>query len=137
MERVALDTTFLIDLQNEKRRRGRSRGARAFLEANPKTELFLPVTAMGEYLEGFEDPASPAARALITPLKTLDVSDRVAATYAEVARTLRQEGRLIGTNDLWIGCTSLAAGLPLATRNSEHFQRIPGLHIIAYLDLYR
>ncbi len=41
MERVALDTTFLIDLQSEQRSRGQPRGARRFLEENLKTELLL------------------------------------------------------------------------------------------------
>jgi tRNA(fMet)-specific endonuclease VapC len=39
---------------------------------------------------------------------------------------------LIGTNDLWIGCTARAANLPLVTRNTEHFSRIPGLQVVAY-----
>ena len=132
MDRLIIDTTFLIDLQNENRRRGRSRGARAFLEAHPKTELFLPVIARGEYLEGFDDPDSPEARSLIDLLTPLEVTDRVASTYASVVRRLRREGNLIGANDLWIGSTALAAGLPLITRNPEHFARIPGLTTVDY-----
>lgn len=134
MERLALDTTFLIDLQNENRRRGSSRGARAFLEANPKASLFLPATARGEYLEGFDDPESPEARLLIDGLTPLNVTAQVATLYARAVRKLRREGKLIGTNDLWIGCTALASGLPIATRNTDHFSRIPGLTTVAYLD---
>lgn len=137
MERLALDTTFLIDLQNENRRRGPSRGARAFLETSSKTELFLPVTARGEYLEGFDDPESIEARSLIDALTPLNVTAQVATLYARVVRHLRQEGSLIGSNDLWIGCTALAAGLPIATRNPSHFDRIPGLTTVAYLDRER
>lgn len=37
MDRIALDTTFLIDLQNERRGRGQVRGAREFLESHPET----------------------------------------------------------------------------------------------------
>lgn len=58
MERIALDTTLLIDLQNERRSRGTKRGAVAFLEAHERSELFLPSVALGEYLEGFGDPES-------------------------------------------------------------------------------
>lgn len=61
MERVALDTTFLIDLQNEHRGRGRSRGARRFLEQNLETELLLSAVAQGEYLEGFKELLSTEA----------------------------------------------------------------------------
>ena len=132
MDRIALDTTFLIDLQNERRGRGQVRGARAFLESHPETELLLPAVALGEYLEGFSDPSLPEARSLVDPLKILEITEAVAHAYAVTVRHLRSAGLLIGTNDLWIGCTARAANLPLATRNTEHFSRIPGLQVIAY-----
>lgn len=132
MERVALDTTFLIDLQNERRSRGRATGAMSFLDSHQDTELVLPSVALGEYLEGFDDPTSEAARALVAPLYILDITGEVAALYATTARRLRSAGRLIGTNDLWIGCTALAANLPILTRNSSHFRRIRGLTVVDY-----
>jgi predicted nucleic acid-binding protein len=120
-------------LQNERRSRGTRRGATEFLEANPDLEVLLPSVALGEYLEGFEDPDGADARALVARLMLLDVTPDVARLYASVARSLRSRGRLIGTNDLWLGCTALAAGLPLLTRNAEHFRRIPeGLDVIEY-----
>lgn len=132
MDRAALDTTFLIDLRNEQRGRGPSRGATAFLEAHRGTVLFLPAVALGEYLEGFADPASPEARALVDPLNVLEITEHVAQVYAATVRHLRSLGQLIGTNDLWIACTARAANLPLLTRNAEHFSRIPDLQVIAY-----
>ena len=65
MERLALDTTFLIDLQNERRGRGRARRAVEFLQTRPNAELFLPVVARGEYLQGFKDPDSNEAREFV------------------------------------------------------------------------
>ena len=132
MERLALDTTFLIDLQNERRGRGQSRGAVAFLRDHPDTELLLPVVALGEYLEGFEDPTSVEARALVAPLRLLNVTTEVARLYATTARALRTAGRLIGSNDLWIGCTARASSLPIITRNVDEFRRVPGLDVVSY-----
>jgi tRNA(fMet)-specific endonuclease VapC len=132
MDRVALDTSFLIDLQNERRSRGSPRGALEFLRSNLRTEIFLPSVALGEYLEGFEDPDSDEARALVEPLQTLPVTGDVAKLYATTARALRSKGRLIGTNDLWIACTAKASDLPIATRNVEHFRRVSGLAVIRY-----
>ena len=132
MERIAIDTTFLIDLQNERRARGKSRGATAFLRAHATSELLLPAVALAEYLEGFEDPASPQARALVSRLDVLAVTAEVAALYATTARELRQSGRLIGTNDLWIACTARAARLPLLTRNVSEFRRVSSLEVIGY-----
>jgi tRNA(fMet)-specific endonuclease VapC len=132
MDRVALDTTFLIDLQNERRKRGAAQGATAFLEAHRGTQLFLPSVALGEYLEGFEDVASEQARALVTSLRVLDVTPDVARQYARVTRQLRTQGRLIGTNDLWIACTAKAFGLPIVTRSVDQFSRVPELTVVAY-----
>ena len=133
MERLAIDTTFLIDLQNERRRRGGSKGALTFLRANVEAELLLPVVALGEYLEGFDDPASVEAQALVAPLRILPVTVEVARQYAVTTRALRRSGRLIGGNDLWIACTARAAGLPIVTRNADEFRRVSGLKVIEYV----
>jgi tRNA(fMet)-specific endonuclease VapC len=132
MARLALDTTFLIDLQNERRGRGKSKGAIAFLRRNPDTELLLPVVALGEYLEGFDDPTSAQAQALVAPLRLLSITAEVARLYATTARALRKARRLIGSNDLWIACTARAADLPIVTRNVVEFRRVPGLEVTEY-----
>lgn len=132
MERVVLDTSFLIDLQNERRRRGAPRGAIDFLRAHPELELLLPAVALGEYLEGFDDPDGPAAQAVVAPLRVLAITHEVARLYALTTRALRASRRLIGTNDIWIGCTALAADAPLLTRNVGDFRRIPGLEVVSY-----
>lgn len=107
-------------------------GAVAFLESHRETELFLPVVALGEYLEGFSDLSSPEARILVDPLQVLEVTEDIARAYAATVRHLRATGLLIGANDLWIGCTALVTNLPLLTRNAEHFSRISGLQVVAY-----
>jgi tRNA(fMet)-specific endonuclease VapC len=132
MEGVALDTSFLIDLQNERRARGRVRGAVAFLEAHRTTRLLLPAVALGEYLEGFDDPASEVAQALVAHLDILPVTEDVAQLYARTTRVLRSAGKLLGTNDLWIACTARAAGVPIVTRNMGHFRRVPQLGVLGY-----
>ena len=132
MDRIALDTTFLIDLQNERRGRGRPRGAGTFLRANRSAELLVPAVVRGEYLEGFDHPDSLEAGELIAALPILNVTSEVAITYATVTRRLRADGNLLGTNDLWIGCTARTAHLPLVTRNAEEFRRIPGLTVLDY-----
>lgn len=133
MVQLALDTSFLIDLQNEHRGRGAPVGAVSFLQAHLDDELLLPSVALGEYLEGFDDPQSDVAQALVAPLRVLEISAEVARVYAGVARSLRSAGRLIGTNDLWIACTAKAASVPVVTRNVEHFERVPDLKVLGYL----
>jgi predicted nucleic acid-binding protein len=93
-------------------------------------ELLLPAVALGEYLDGFDDPSSEVARSLVAPLRILPVTAHVATAYAITVRALRKRGRLIGTNDLWIACTARSAGLPIATRNVEEFGRVPDLEVV-------
>ena len=102
------------------------------MRALATTELLLPVVALGEYLEGFEDPEDESARTLIAPLDVLEVTADVAAAYARIVCELRRAGRLIGTNDLWIACTAKVANVPLLTRKVADFRRVPRLDVIGY-----
>ena len=62
----------------------------------------------------------------------LDVDAQVSLLYGQNARRLRESGQLIGSNDLWIGCTAIRHGVPLVTRNDQHFDRISGLTVLTY-----
>lgn len=56
-------------------------------------------------------------------------------SFSEVvmrATHLRDNGNLIGANDLWIAATGLAYEMPVVTRNVEHFKRVPGLEVESY-----
>ena len=94
--------------------------------------------ALGEFAEGFDHPDHPdhPDRPVVTAIRdghiVTPIDDQTSLTYARVSRELRRRGALIGTNDLWIGCTSLRLGLPIVTAKVEHFQRISGLGIVAY-----
>jgi len=129
---VALDTTFLIDLQRERAHRRRDGPAHRFLAEDPDRELHLSATALGEFSEGFDDPDDPVLRTM-RELHVLMVTDEeTALVYGRITRRLRTEGRLIGTNDLWIAAASVRRAIPLVTANSQEFARIEGLEIIGY-----
>ena len=131
-DKVALDTTFLIDLQRE-RDRGEADGpAHRFLAAAPDLELYLSSIVLGEFAEGFSNPEDPLLQTVRTHHHLLSIDDRTALAYGRIARALRQEGRPIGTNDLWIAATSVRYALPLVTENAAQFGRVAGLELITY-----
>ena len=148
--KLAFDTTFLIDLQRERsawhRDRQRERDAvqpershgdvagpaHRFLAAAPDLELYLSPTALGEFAEGFADPEHPLLRTVRDQHHLLPIDERTALAYGRIARALRQAGRLIGTNDLWIAATSVRYALPLVTANAGQFGRVTGLEVISY-----
>jgi predicted nucleic acid-binding protein len=60
------------------------------------------------------------------------VTRPIADRYGQLARELREKGQLIGANDLWISATALHYELPLVTRNTAHFSRVPELQVLGY-----
>jgi predicted nucleic acid-binding protein len=66
------------------------------------------------------------------PFYVLQSTPAVAWEYGRACRFLRDTGRLIGANDLWIAATALAHGMPVVTRNAEHYRRVPGLEVETY-----
>ena len=130
MESLIFDTTFLIDFQRE-RKRGADRAHR-FIEQNAEAYAYLPIVAYGEYAEGFESLSDPAFVSVVESYEILDINRGVAEAYAALARALRQQGQLIGANDLWIAATAVYHESPLVSRNLEHFSRVPGIRLAAY-----
>ncbi len=60
----------------------------------------------------------------------LSLSTDAAYQAATQFRKLRRRGDLLDTPDLLIAGCCLAAGLPLLTRNTQHFERISELGLI-------
>ena len=131
-EALILDTTVLIDFQRERRSGHASGPVHRLLSDHADATMQLPVTALGEFAEGFEDPADPLLRTTREYFDLLPVDAETASLYAQTARRLRREGRLIGSNDLWIAASALRHGGTLVTRNVNEFLRVPGLQVLSY-----
>ena len=130
MEALIFDTTFLIDFQRE--RSGSRGGAHAFLQDHAEAVAYLPMTAYGEFAEGFPNRTDVTFLSVVESFELLSVTRAVADTYADLARALRLKGKLIGSNDLWIAATALEREMALVTRNTAEFSRVPGLKIKGY-----
>lgn len=129
MESLIFDTTFLIDFQRE-RKIGETGRAHRFLKNHEDKGAYLSTIAYGEYAEGFEDLYDPAFISVVESFELLSVTRKTAGRYGAIARALRSEGRLIGSNDLWIAAVALENDLPLVTDNTSHFGRVPDLQIL-------
>ncbi|ORA75509.1 PIN domain-containing protein [Mycolicibacter kumamotonensis] len=130
--RVGVDTTFLIDLQREGAAGKHDGPAHRFLSESPGTELFLSAVALGEFAAGFNRVNDPIIVWMRESHTLVPVDDEIASTYATVSRELRRRSDLIGTNDIWIGCTSLKLGIPVLTADVSEFRRINGLGVVSY-----
>lgn len=130
-EKIAADTTFLIDLQRSSRIRS-GVAARKFLERYDGSRFFLSIIALGEFAAGFADEQDVALVEISRHFAVLPLDEAVALAYRTVFRELRSAGSLIGANDLWIAATALRHGLPLVTSNHTEFSRIRRLRVLRY-----
>ena len=72
MEALIFDTTFLIDFQRE---RGCSPGgAHAFLEDHATAVAYLPMTAYGEFAEGFSNRTDATFLSVVESFELLSVT---------------------------------------------------------------
>jgi predicted nucleic acid-binding protein len=128
---LILETTFLIDLERE---HGRGAPGRAvhFLESNQDARLYLPFVVAGELAAGTSMRERPRWQAFLAPFYLLPPSPEVSWHYGRAYRHLKDNGRLIGSNDLWIAATGLAYHMPVVTRDADHFRRVPGLDVEPY-----
>lgn len=128
---LMIDACFLIDYQRESKRKEVGSVA-AFLREHADERLQISPIAWGEFLAGFEDGAHPFIGFVRDHLDLLSLEPEVGSVYREQFRFLKDNGNLIGANDLWIGCHALTRGQPLVTRKANDFYRIPGLKLLTY-----
>ena len=79
--RLAVDTTFLIDLHRERELEEADRLAHQLLRADPEVELYLPTVALAEFAQGFDDPDDPALRLVRDMHSLLPIDERTALLY--------------------------------------------------------
>ena len=128
---LILESTFLIDLERA-HHRGVPGPAVAFLEENQDARLYLPFVVAGEMASGISMRDLARWEAFLAPFYVLPPTPEVSWQFGRAFRHLRDNGNLIGANDLWIAATGLAYEMPVVTRNVEHFRRVPGLEVESY-----
>jgi tRNA(fMet)-specific endonuclease VapC len=95
---IALDTSVAIALLA---------GEATSLLAQPLTEILLPAPVIGELRYGALNSRRVAdnladVERLVSRCRVLDITASTAVTYARLRLTLKQTGKPIPENDLWI-----------------------------------
>ena len=99
---------------------------------NPDARLYLTQTVAGELAAGVSLSEREAWESFLAPFQVLPCTFDVCWEFGRAFRHLQRNGRLIGTNDLWIAATAVAHSMPVVTANADHFQRIPELEVVAH-----
>lgn len=99
-------------------------------------ELALPVVVIGEYRFGIAQSRHRARYrrwldGLIADCTVLEICEQTTQHYAAIGMELKQAGKPIPTNDLWIAALCRQHGLPLLSRD-RHFDAVSGIHRLTW-----
>jgi tRNA(fMet)-specific endonuclease VapC len=67
---------------------------------------------------------------VISKIANLAFGEEEARIYAQLLRSMFEQGITLGVHDMLIGATAIARGYPVLTMNTADFRRIPGLEVI-------
>jgi predicted nucleic acid-binding protein len=130
-----LDTSFVIDLLREEKRRTRG-PAHQKLEQLGSTPMRLSLFVACELEAGLSLSSSRKERDHIQLLcqhcEIVYPDERLAQIYGKILAHLQTLGTAIGTMDLLIGAQALVCDEPLISRNLKDFQKIPNLQLESY-----
>lgn len=122
---VVADTDVLIDFL-----RGRGAGTRLLHELLADHRLRLTAVTGVELRVGTDFLPRRDAILRLFRSRTVALDLASALRAGEVASALRERGAGIGSADCLQAGICLRHGLPLATRNRSHFERVDGLHLV-------
>ncbi len=126
MNAIALDSNIAIAVLN---------GNKALIKKLQAFEMiYIPVTVSGELLFGAKNSQNRLSnlekfRNFIGNCEVLDINYLIAELYSDIRLKLKQKGKPIPENDIWIAAICLANGLPLFT-SDKHFLEIENLKVV-------
>jgi tRNA(fMet)-specific endonuclease VapC len=125
MKRIIIDTNFYTAFKRN--------DPDALFLLQRAEYIGINTVILGELLAGFRCGAKEKQNRIeleqflnSARVYTIALNDETAEFYAQVFSELRQIGRPIPTNDLWLAASALQHGLALATLDA-HFRAINGL----------
>jgi tRNA(fMet)-specific endonuclease VapC len=104
------------------------------IEAQPF--LCLPVIVLGEFRFGLRGSRKrsvlePQLDLLEATVRVLDITRETANVYATLRFDLKQRGKPIPENDIWIASLARQHGLAILSQDA-HFDTIPGLRRVSW-----
>jgi tRNA(fMet)-specific endonuclease VapC len=99
-------------------------------------KIMVPMTVIGElffgvHKSGHIEKNRERLFSFLDLVKVLKAEIEVAEEYGRIKTRLRQAGRPIPENDMWIAATAIANQVPVVT-NDKRFTYIAGLEVIRY-----
>ena len=133
---MILNTCFCVDMIRETARNDRG-PARDKLASLDESDSYISLFTLCELRAGAELSRHPKLELskieqISSYMNILYPAAAFAVFYGETEAYLRKAGAPIPVMDLLIAVTAKLAGMPILTRDSEHFDRIPGIVVVRY-----
>ena len=130
-----LDSCVCIDLM-----RGNLPIACDLMRASDPKLFAVPAVVVAELNFGAEKSANPEKNRLLTerflaPFDIVPFGAACAHAYGSIRNQLREDGCLIGPNDLLIAATAVANQAVLVSNNAKEFQRVKGLRLESWYEI--
>ena len=131
-----IDTCFCIDIIRE-RTKGILGPGLIKLSGLSDTQLFISLFSAcelraGAMMSAYPDKELRKVETLLSYLTVVFPDISFPVMYGETEVQLRKAGNRIPVMDLLIGITAKANGMPLLTKDVDHFSAIPGLVVESY-----
>lgn len=123
---LLVDTSLLIDFF-----RKQDKSKAALFHLVDRDRLYISVITAFEVKVGITSERQQRDFDLLTKnMEVLPLDAQCADKAADVYQNLKARNALIGLADLLIAATALRHGLPVATFNEKHFERIESLELV-------
>lgn len=129
MDRVCLDTDFIIDAM-----RGKKEAAGFLLDNEGKAVFAITMISLFELYRGAFGSSRKGDISAVDNLKNsfeiLNLSEESVRLAGRVMAELRKKGEVIDFKDLFIGTIAAVNGFSVKTNNIRHFSKIPALRLV-------
>ena len=121
-----VDSSLLIEYFRSKEKSA-TRLARLIRDGR---QMALSVIVLFEILAGADAAQGEFWKSFLRGAIRLPFDERVAEIAAGIFRELRKRNIRLASCDVFIAATAIANGLPVATLNYKHFEKIEGLKLL-------
>ena len=92
--------------------------------------LYVAAVAKYEVLTGVKEEDLEEWQEIFESIVVLAFDESTIMIARDICQQLKKENKMIDLGDLLIAATAMANGLPLATLNRNHFERVRGLELV-------
>jgi tRNA(fMet)-specific endonuclease VapC len=135
---AVLETTFVIDLMKESKRARPGVASAKLQELMARGEILrIAIFTMAELFVGIAKGTRPreeraAIQQCVAPFDVLSFELSTAEIFGSIVGQLEKQGLSISDIDALIASVAMEHGEILVTRNTKHFDRVPGLRVESY-----